>query len=593
MHPARPGYRTQDPGPRAGLICTRIAGDAARSPNVMMRRLHLVFFVALLAVASAPVAGAATGSVAGLVRDAAGVPQIGAVVQLLRPDLSVIVSVYTNSKGRFLISSVQPGRYAVKAMGTSFLPSLRENVHVRTSAVVDLTLNTLYEVMQWLPAEPRAGNAQRDDWKWTLRSAANRPLLRWLEDGPLVVVSDRSGARPRLKARLMASGQEGTFGESGERISATVEETPSESRELLARVDFTPGTDAGMESMLGFRQDLGFAGSVESVAAVALHPEVDAAGSEGLEEAAIRTWETLHLGDELEAEVGSSQVVARMAGNSPNTVAAALPFASAGWRSGNSTYSYRLTTFRPGPGDESEAGAWLPAISLRKGDLALEHGRHQEIGWERRTDASGVQVLVFADKIDNPVIEGMGRFAAGDPDAAAVLLDQASGMMRAAGPDFSSTGVLASVERSLPGGNDVRLSYANGEALVMPAVARNAELAPLLAGAHPRHAQMYSLSLSGTLEGTGTRWRASYRWQPEETVSAVAPYALDATDPYLNMRLRQPIHLRGEGASHFEALLEMRNLLAQGYRPYLLSDGSLLVFAQDQRGIRGGLAFTF
>jgi hypothetical protein len=595
MHPARLGYRTQDPGPRAGLICTRIARDAARSPNVMMRRLHLVFFVALLTVASAPVAGAVPGSVAGVVRDSAGVPQIGAVVQLLRPDLSVIASVYTNSKGRFLISSVMPGRYAVKAMGTSFLPSLRENVHVRTSAVVDLTLNTLYEVMQWLPAVPRAGNAQRDDWKWTLRSAANRPLLRWLEDGPLVVVSDRSGARPRLKARLMASGQEGTFGESGERISAAVEETPSESRELLARVDFTPGTDAGMESMLGFRQDLGFAGSVESVAAVALHPEVEAAGSEGLDEAAMRTWETLHLGDKLEAEVGSSQVVARMASNSPNTVAAVLPFASVGWRSGYSTYSYRITTFRPGPGDrdESEAGAWLPAISLRNGDLALEHGRHQEIGWERRTDASGVQVLVYSDKIDNPVIEGMGRFAAGDAGAAAVLLDQASGMLRAAGPDFSSAGVLASVERSLPGGNDVRLSYANGDALVMPAATRNAELAPLLAGVHPRHAQMYSLSLSGTLEGTGTRWRASYRWQPEETVSAVAPYALDATDPYLNMRLRQPIHLRGDGASHFEALLEMRNLLAQGYRPYLLSDGSLLVFAQDQRGIRGGLAFTF
>ncbi len=75
----------------------------------------------------------------------------------------------------------------------SFLPSLRENVRVRTNTVVNLTLNTLYEVMQWLPAEPRAVNAQKDDWKWTLRSAANRPLLRWLEDGPLVVVSEKAG----------------------------------------------------------------------------------------------------------------------------------------------------------------------------------------------------------------------------------------------------------------------------------------------------------------------------------------------------------------------------------------------------------------
>jgi hypothetical protein len=37
----------------------------------------------------------------------------------------------------------------------------------------------------------------------------------------------------------------------------------------------------------------------------------------------------------------------------------------------------------------------------------------------------------------------------------------------------------------------------------------------------------------------------------------------------------------------------VRNLLAQGYRPYILSDGSLLIFTQGQRAIRGGVAFTF
>ena len=223
-----------------------------------MRRLHSAFFIALIALGAVPLMGAAPGSISGVVRNSAGVPQIGAVVQLLRPDLSILTIVYTDDKGQFSIPSILPGRYAVKAMGTSFLPSLRENIHVRRDTVVNLTLNTLYEVMQWLPAQPRAANAQKDDWAWTLRSAANRPLLRWLEDGPLVVVSDGSGARPKLKARLMATGNEGTFGESGERITASVENTPSDSRELLARVDFAPGTDAGMESMLGFRQDLGF-----------------------------------------------------------------------------------------------------------------------------------------------------------------------------------------------------------------------------------------------------------------------------------------------------------------------------------------------
>ena len=125
------------------------------------------------------------------------------------------------------------------------------------------------------PLSRDPADSQKDDWAWTLRSAANRPLLRWLEDGPLVVVSDGTGAAPKLKARLMATGQAGTFGESGERFSASVEDTPSNGRELLARVDFAPNTDAGLESMLGFRQDLGFAGSVQSVAAVAIRPEIE------------------------------------------------------------------------------------------------------------------------------------------------------------------------------------------------------------------------------------------------------------------------------------------------------------------------------
>src|SRR5580658_3107962 len=223
----------------------------------MMRRAHLAGFAVLIALGTAPVFGAATASVSGQVRDSAGVPQIGATVELLRSDLSVAASVYTDSKGRFAIASLLPGRYALKAMGPSFLPSLRENVRVRRGTVVNLTLNTLYEVMQWLPAEPRAGAGQTDDWAWTLRSAANRPLLRWLEDGPLVVVTDGPGATPKLRARLMATGQDGTLGESGERYTAPVGDAPSDSREPRARGAFRPDWDAGMVAWRGFRQDAG------------------------------------------------------------------------------------------------------------------------------------------------------------------------------------------------------------------------------------------------------------------------------------------------------------------------------------------------
>ncbi len=547
-------------------------------------------FALLIALGAVPLFGATTGTVSGVVRDSSGVPQIGAEVQVLNSSLSVIASAYTNAEGRFLISSLMPGRYILKAMGTSFLPSQRENVKVRSGTVVNLTLYTLYEVIQWLPAQPRSGNAPKDDWAWTLRSAANRPLLRWLEDGPLIVDSEGPHAAPKLKARIMATGQEGSFGENGERFSTAVEDTPSSSRELLARVDFAPDSDAGMESMLGFRQDLGFAGSVESVAAIATNPEIASGGNAGLNAVSIRTSETMHFGESVEADVGSDMVASRLAGVLPSTATALLPYATVMWHGSNSALQYRMATMVPS--QTGAASEWLPANAERNGTLTIEHGIHQEIGWERQSDASGISVVFYSDRIVNPVLEAAGHFPQGFAPAA-VLFDPGSGLMRAAGPSYTSTGIVASLDHRLPGGNFMRLSYASGGALVMPAFPQPSGLTDVLVSAASHQAQTCSISLSGTLDGTGTRWRASYSWQPEDTVTAVAPFAEDASGPFLDLHLRQPIRITRDGSEGLEALLDVQNLLAEGYQPYILSDGSLLLFAQTQRNLRAGLAFTF
>jgi hypothetical protein len=535
-----------------------------------------------------------------MVRDSAGVPQMGAEVQLLGADLTVIASVYTNAKGKFVIDSVIPGDYSLKAMGAYFLPSLRENIRVRRATIVNLTLNTLYEALQWLPAKAGTGRSQADDWAWTLKSAANRPLLRWLEDGPLVVVSDGAGTVPKLKARLMATGQAGTFGESGERFSNTVELTPANSRELLARVDFAADTDEGMESMLGFRQDLGFSGSVQSVAAIAVHPdEFDAAGDEGVDEAAINTSETMHLGDELELDAGSAEVLGHIAGERAATVTAALPYAALEWRDGATAIHYRMATMVPGPGtnDQTQPQAWLPAVAMRDGELVLERGLHQEIGFERQTDTSRVSVIAYSDRVENPILEAMSRAAGGNPSALAApsdsLIDPGSGMVRAAGPGFSATGVTAGFERAIAHGDRIGATWSSGSALVMPALPSPAGIKQMIAATRAHRTQAYTLSFSGTLEGTHTRWHASYRWQPEDTVTELAPFALNASEPFLNLHFRQPIHITRDGSGGFEALLDVNNLLAEGYRPYILSDGSLLIFTQGQRAVRGGLAFTF
>jgi hypothetical protein len=396
----------------------------------------------------------------------------------------------------------------------------------------------------------------------------------------------------------MATGQAGTFGENGERFSTAVEDTPSSSRELLARVDFAPGTNAGMESMLGFHQDLGFAGSVQSVAAVSIDPEVESSSNEGLEEASVRSSEMMHFGEAVDAEVGSNMVAGRLAGTSPSTATALLPYATVTWHDGSSSVRYRMATMVPDQaGGANEAAVWLPALAERNGALTIEHGSHQEIGWERQTDASGVSVLLYSDHIDNPVLEAQAHFAPGDAPAA-VLFDRASNLMRAAGPNYSTTGVQASLRHRLPGGSHVLFSYASGNALVMPALpqasaSQVSTLTDVIACAHSRHTQTFAISLSGTLDGTGTQWRASYTWQPDDAVTAVAPFAQEMAEPFLNLHFRQPIRITRDGAEGLEALFDMRNLLAEGYQPFILSDGSVLFFAQDQRSFRAGLAFTF
>ena len=94
-----PGIRS---GNLAGLIDRVFARDAAGSPSlVIMRRLHLALFVAILGLGCVPANAVNQASINGVVSDSAGVPQIGAAVQLLRPDMSVIATVYTTSKGRF------------------------------------------------------------------------------------------------------------------------------------------------------------------------------------------------------------------------------------------------------------------------------------------------------------------------------------------------------------------------------------------------------------------------------------------------------------------------------------------------------------
>ena len=105
---------------------------------------------------------------------------MGAVVELLGAAHHSL-TVFTDAAGHFTASDLLPGFYTLKVTAPSFLPALREKLGVLPggSLNVNVTLSTLLGVMQLPPARNVPDD---DDWKWTLRSVANRPILRAVDD---------------------------------------------------------------------------------------------------------------------------------------------------------------------------------------------------------------------------------------------------------------------------------------------------------------------------------------------------------------------------------------------------------------------------
>jgi multidrug transporter EmrE-like cation transporter len=139
------------------------------------------------------------------------------------------LKVFTDENGFYSASGLLPGVYSVKAYSPSFLPALREKIGLQpgSSVLVNLKLSGLFESIQ-LPA--LRGPADDDDWKWVLRSASNRPILRMLGDGTLVPVaaaeaggSEAGGDRPALDKHdlrgtlsFVAGSASGGFGSSSD-----------------------------------------------------------------------------------------------------------------------------------------------------------------------------------------------------------------------------------------------------------------------------------------------------------------------------------------------------------------------------------------
>lgn len=555
----------------------------------MLRKLGC--FVVTLSLALPVWAGERSGSISGYVRDASGVPQMGAMVEILGSAIPALRA-FTDARGFYSVRDLVPGVYNLRISAPFFLPATRPRVGLRngSAVVVNVTLGTLVDAFQ---SGAWKGTADEDDWKWVLRSASNRPILRLAGNSSPA----KQGNDPDLKGSLsfVAGSESEGFGSGSDMNTGFA----------LEKSLFSTGT-------LAFRGSVGYGDGLPGGVVRASYTHKLANGSDpqvsltlrslpspavGLQNAslqalALTTSDDFVLGDVLELKFGSELQTIQFMGR----VTAFRPFGSVrAHLSPNMIVEYSYASSEPdsrldkgfdtAPADLSEA---QPRMSIADMLPALERAHHHEVSLSQHAGKNSVQVAFYADRVANPALTGVGEFST---DGGDVLPDPYSGTFTYQGTDLNTHGVRLVWQRQLTGDVSATLDYGYGGVLDLGT--GDAKLEDARQTMRVKDRQTVAAKLSGTTGGTKTHWVASYRWTGGSALTPVDIFDASPgqTDPYLSLFLRQPIP--GFLPGHVDAVIDIRNLLAEGYVPLVGQDGHTVYLVQAARAIRGGVAFTF
>jgi hypothetical protein len=361
----------------------------------------------------------------------------------------------------------------------------------------------------------------------------------------------------------------------------------------LAQTNWNQIDDPAVNAMAGYEQELALGRTFRSVAAIESRPDI-AGGptSQGLQAIEVRSGETMNFGPAVQAEFGDETEAIHLG----DTLLANHPFAAVTMRRGGTYVSYRVST---APGiqqveDLDREATVEPQLGERGGKLQLEQGIHQEIAAGKSDGSVHMKVALWHEQVDHPVVSGGGTIAAADWAGGNLLYDETSALLRTSGQSFTGNGMLTEVEQQVNGSTWISFDVALGDALEMSqAAAGAASLDQLLDGMKAHETPMFGAAVHGKVAASGMQWRASYRWQNPRTLTPVDAFASGTAAPYLSFLVRQPLRYRRVIPKGVEALVDVQNLLAEGYRPFVSSDGSTLYFAEAARCVQGGLSFTF
>jgi hypothetical protein len=555
----------------------------------MFRKLTWLMIV--LGVGAPVWASKAPGIISGYVRDAGGVPQMGAVVELMG---SGALTVFTDEHGFYIASGLLPGVYNVKVSAPSFLPVLRERVQLSAGAsiLVDITLRTLFEAVQLAPGRD---TSSADDWKWVLRSGANRPILRMVDDQTGVLTEAKSGSGVTGSLAFVAGySPEASIGGSDLDTAFALQKSVfgsdviglvgnvgygSSSPASVLRASFARGQDAdpGPEMAL----------TLQSLPAPYTLPGT------GIQALTLEASDGIKIGDRVALKFGSELQGIQFLGHSTT---AFRPHGAADVHvSRHAIIEYAYATTVPGIGVDDQLGPTEfsqlnPRLSMTNYSSAVESAHHHEASLSYHDEKTTLQAAAYYDRISNPALTGVGEYSADGGDA---LPDMYTGTFTYQGVGYSADGLRFVAERQLFAGLTATVDYAFGNAL--DAEKTGAQLEDERQWIHPVLHQSVAGKITGVVPKSKTRWTASYQRVNGTALTPVDLFNTSAgrTDPFLSLMIRQPIPCLGFLPGRMEAMLDVRNLLAQGYVPVLGDDGHTVYLVQTARSVRGGFSFTF
>jgi hypothetical protein len=491
-------------------------------------------------------------------------------------------------------------------------------------SLLNVSLSTVFSSIQLAIPPLENGNVMSEDWKWVLRTASDaRPMTRFA-DSPAPSQSTRSSGEVVSETRgvvRLSAGDSGLLAGVGDQADLGT---------AFALSTILSGT-----SSIQVSGNLGY-GSQTGIPATALRASYSRELGSGQPEVTL-TLRQLYIPGRTTAVPESSVPMLRtVSGQIHDSVVIAdsvtlaygsgvdsisflgnatyySPFVQIRYAiNSNSNIEVAFSSGNAGPALDDRGGeadtasigsadlernldslSMFPRLSERNGRAKVQRGEEYEIAYQRRMGSRRLRASAYRQVVSDAAItmvDPSGAFS-GSGDVLPELFTNNSvlnaGNFAISGYDLAATQDLGShLSATAIYGSDGGLTTANRQ------LESNDpdELRSMIRSGR-RHAA--TARVAAVLPRAGTRLIASYQWSGDQRwVMAGNLYSMLAirTLPGFNVEIRQPLpgfHGR------VEAIADLRNLLAQGYLPLMMSGGQQVLLLDNPRSFRGGLAFTF